>query len=571
MNQQGENEEKPPSAPEIPTVKSRPIPISEPSADEAMGETTFNEEETAVPFMKEAAVPPSASDDEKTNLTAGQLTTSISTRYFSREWWKNKYRNPWIFTPALILIVTAFIVTLTADYSASRRQFQTWGIISTDTPTPTPTATFSPTPTLTATVTPTVTPTPLPIAPADVNAGEILILIATYYVPKGVLDNEIHDEIRLGIRDSINDLGLSDIRVETVSDIIFGDVEDDSAFESARILGERYEATMVIWGTERRARVITNYLNLRQPYFPQTSLSLHETILSQATTQLLNPEPYARFVTSELPNRLTFLSLFAIGHSYFSQGRFDEAMDLIDHAIESAGTEEWIAGFDDAYIRRGWFHYRMMEYEAAIYAYTIAIRLNPEFSLAYYNRGIVRLCQHDFKGAIADFSQAIQLDPVDPVAANAYLNRGMAYYQIGDGDRAIIDINLGLALLEPKIIDAMASLLSFECPTCVADLSSNAFKLGDRYYHSGDYYGALMNYNVAIHINPKYSAAYLKRGNVYLKLGGFRAAINDFVRFMWASNLVLIILGFVLLFYVLNLIDNWFFMRNYLSSELDEE
>ncbi|HBE60500.1 MAG TPA: hypothetical protein DDW56_24175, partial [Cyanobacteria bacterium UBA11366] len=61
--------------------------------------------------------------------------------------------------------------------------------------------------------------------------------------------------------------------------------------------------------------------------------------------------------------------------------------------------------------------------EGAISDYNRAIEINPNYTFAYYNRGITRSRQGDKKGAIADFDRAIELEPN---YAPVYLSRGNA-------------------------------------------------------------------------------------------------------------------------------------------------
>ena len=59
------------------------------------------------------------------------------------------------------------------------------------------------------------------------------------------------------------------------------------------------------------------------------------------------------------------------------------------------------------------------------------IRLKPDFAPVWYNRGELRGQQSDFKAAIEDYRQALNLRPND---AAALAGRGYAYYQLGKYD-----------------------------------------------------------------------------------------------------------------------------------------
>jgi tetratricopeptide (TPR) repeat protein len=65
-------------------------------------------------------------------------------------------------------------------------------------------------------------------------------------------------------------------------------------------------------------------------------------------------------------------------------------------------------------------------------------RLNP-----YNNRGNAKAALGDRQGAIADFNQAIRLDPNN---AFAYTNRGIAKYELGDNQGAITDYQRAIEL-----------------------------------------------------------------------------------------------------------------------------
>jgi len=57
--------------------------------------------------------------------------------------------------------------------------------------------------------------------------------------------------------------------------------------------------------------------------------------------------------------------------------------------------------------------------------YTNAIELDPKLADAYLGRGIAFFQFHLYYGAIDDYTKAIELDPK---LADAYYNRGLAYY-----------------------------------------------------------------------------------------------------------------------------------------------
>src|SRR5262249_45593365 len=63
-----------------------------------------------------------------------------------------------------------------------------------------------------------------------------------------------------------------------------------------------------------------------------------------------------------------------------------------------------------------------------------AIRVNPNYAMAFNNRGFAYAKKGDNNRAIADYNEAIRLDPRN---ALAFASRGIAYGKKGDNDRAI--------------------------------------------------------------------------------------------------------------------------------------
>ena len=83
------------------------------------------------------------------------------------------------------------------------------------------------------------------------------------------------------------------------------------------------------------------------------------------------------------------------------------------------------------------------KHDEAIADYNKAIALDPNFVLAYFNRGVVYGRKGAFDRAIADYTKAIALDPN---FADAYTNRGVVYYEKGNKEQTIADFRKALEI-----------------------------------------------------------------------------------------------------------------------------
>jgi TonB family protein len=96
-----------------------------------------------------------------------------------------------------------------------------------------------------------------------------------------------------------------------------------------------------------------------------------------------------------------------------------------------------------AFYNRGKAYKDKGELDRAIADYNDALRLNPKFALAFAGRGTANLAKDDEDGAIADLDRAIALNPN---LASAYQIRGNAYRAKRNFDRAIADYDQSLRI-----------------------------------------------------------------------------------------------------------------------------
>jgi tetratricopeptide (TPR) repeat protein len=83
------------------------------------------------------------------------------------------------------------------------------------------------------------------------------------------------------------------------------------------------------------------------------------------------------------------------------------------------------------------------DYDGGIAEYTQAITLDPQNVDAYIDRGDAKYNKNDIQGAIADYTQAIALNPNN---ARAYNERSRAEQSLGDSSGANADLTRANAL-----------------------------------------------------------------------------------------------------------------------------
>lgn len=143
--------------------------------------------------------------------------------------------------------------------------------------------------------------------------------------------------------------------------------------------------------------------------------------------------------------------------------------------------------------------------QGAIADYSEAIRLDPTLAVAYSNRGAVLTDLADYQNAIVDLDEAIRLDPN---FAGAYSTRGNARFLSGDVPGGFADWDKAIQL-NPSLAIAYVNR-------------------GNGHFLSGDIPKALADYDEAIRLDPNSILAYTNRATVRLQSGDFEGAIADY-------------------------------------------
>ena len=190
-----------------------------------------------------------------------------------------------------------------------------------------------------------------------------------------------------------------------------------------------------------------------------------------------------------------------------------------------------------AFYNRGVIKNELKDYERSIQDYNSAIELNPNYSMAYYNRGLIKDNLGNQSGALADYTKAIEIYPEDPIA---FYNRGIIYKNKERYYKAIADYTDAIQL-NPNYAEAyhnrgvIKNILknykgAIEDYNKSIRLDSNIIAFNNRGISKNnmeDYYGAILDYNKAIEMDSVYADAYANRGISKYYIENKKDACND--------------------------------------------
>ena len=195
--------------------------------------------------------------------------------------------------------------------------------------------------------------------------------------------------------------------------------------------------------------------------------------------------------------------------------------------------------FENAYKERGRAYAYAADYGHAIADFSEAIRLDPKTAKGYVNRAIAYTQAKDDEHALADLDEAIRIDPQN---ANAYVSRGLSYARRHDFPRAIGDLNTAIRI-DPHAANAFNARGSIyiaerDIDRAIADVSE-AIRLDPKlaealarrcglYLDKHDFARVIADCDAAIRLDPKIVRAYEYRGAAYGRSSDYDHAIADF-------------------------------------------
>src|ERR1051326_9117513 len=158
------------------------------------------------------------------------------------------------------------------------------------------------------------------------------------------------------------------------------------------------------------------------------------------------------------------------------------------------------------------FRFGAGDVDGAIAAYGEAIRVDPKGAVFYVERGTVWGSKREFARALADFDQAIKLDPnnANRAGATAWNLKGRIQSMQGDVDGAIAAYEAAIRL-DPKLGLAHQNR-------------------GDALKEKAEYARALESYDRAIDLPMREPSVYASRGLMHFYVGNFTKAAADFAQ-----------------------------------------
>jgi tetratricopeptide (TPR) repeat protein len=172
----------------------------------------------------------------------------------------------------------------------------------------------------------------------------------------------------------------------------------------------------------------------------------------------------------------------------------------------------------EEYIKKTEKHSKMTAYEIALADDGRAPEPKIDWALPYYGRGMCENALNQKAEALKDFETALALHPK---MGEAYYERAMLKYSKDDKDHQCMDLRMSADCGYDK------GRIAYEDNFCWNNSLSH-YKEGITKLNIKSFDEALVEFDIAIRINPDSANIYVRRGQCYAGLNKFDEAINEF-------------------------------------------
>ncbi len=251
-----------------------------------------------------------------------------------------------------------------------------------------------------------------------------------------------------------------------------------------------------------------NALTVPPDYFDAAMAKLRDKFLNVPLDAVLHPASSQAQKAATRQQDAAAGAPTVAGDDLTAQQWFERAVNAADPDLEIRFNTEAIRlqpNFAEAFYNRALAFYANGDLDAALADYDHGIRLKPDDPSALNNRGTLRREKGDLDGALADITEAIRLRPGNP---NYYYNRGSTRDDKGDLHGAIADYSEALRL-KPDFADAFCNR-------------------GIAHQNNGDLDAAIADYDVAIRLKPDDPLNFNNRGVARETKGDLEAALADY-------------------------------------------
>ncbi|WP_341524797.1 tetratricopeptide repeat protein [Nostoc sp. UHCC 0302] len=214
----------------------------------------------------------------------------------------------------------------------------------------------------------------------------------------------------------------------------------------------------------------------------------------------------------------------------------------VDVGVSSPSTSIATVPKADDFFIQGGDKYHKGDYKGAIADYNQAIKINPNYADAYYKLGLAHRDSGDNQKAVEDLQKATELFAVQGKKADAKRSQGVIRYLLKDYKGAITASTEAIRLnpndAQAYNIRGTARYYLGDKQGAIADFNF-VLKINPNFapaysnrglarYDLGDKQGAIADHNLALKINPNYAFAYYNRGLAHYELGDKQGAIADY-------------------------------------------